>query len=249
VPTLAWIVIAGLLMAVIALSGSLTLVLPSAALQRLLLPLVAFAAGSLLGGALFHLFPASLAAGAAPLTAAGSLVGGFAVFLGLEQLLEWHRCRRPSALRREPLTYLILLGDALHNFLGGLGVGAAFLVEPRLGVAAWLAAAAHEIPQELGDFAVLVHGGWPRRQALLLNWLSGLTFLVGAVVVYGLSARLNLPLVMSFAAGNFVYIGAADLVPEVTRAERAGSGPLHFASFLTGAALMYGFARLVPDVG
>jgi zinc and cadmium transporter len=105
---------------------------------------------------------------------------GFLIFFGLEQFLHWHHCHRAFAECKQPLTYLILIGDGLHNFLGGLSIAGVFIVDIRLGVAAWLAAAAHEVPQELGDFGVLVHGGWKKRTALLFNLLSGLTFLVGA---------------------------------------------------------------------
>lgn len=241
---LAWVVVMGLLMALIALSGSLTLVLPPAQLDRALLPLVAFAAGSLLGGAFLHLLPASLASGAAPVEAAIALLAGFALFLAMEQGLQWHHARQPTASQRRPFTYLILVGDGLHNFLGGLGVGAAFVADVRLGLTTWLAAAAHEVPQEVGDFAVLVHGGWPRRRALVANFLSGLTFLVGALLSLFLSAHLDVTLLMPFAAGNFVYIGAADLVPEVTRGTSTQRPTVHFLSFVAGAALMGAFTGL-----
>ena len=103
-------------------------------------------------------------------------LAGFTVFLALEQLLHWHHCRRADTDCRQPLGYLILIGDGLHNFLGGLGVAGVFLIDVRLGIAAWLAAAAHEVPQELGDFGVLIHGGWEKGSALLLNLASGSTF-------------------------------------------------------------------------
>lgn len=243
-PTFVWIVVGGLLMAAIALSGSIVLLLPAALLDRMLLPLVAFAAGTLLGGALLHLFPAGLAVGLDPVTSALALLAGFAVFLGMEQWLGWHHHRHPTETRREPLTYLILLGDGLHNFLGGLGVGAAFVADPRLGVAAWLAAAAHEVPQEIGDFAVLVRGGWPKRRALLANFLSGLTFLVGGLLALAVSARFEPSILLPFAAGNFVYIGAADLIPEVTRGNSPRSRLRDLACFVLGVLLMFALLAL-----
>lgn len=168
----AWIVGSGLLMSAISLTGGLTLLLRSAVLERILLPLVAFAAGSLVGGALFHMIPAAI--GALPTLRALVWVAiGFTIFLGLEQFLHMHHCHRASADCRKPLTYLILIGDGLHNFLGGLSIASVFLMDVRLGIAAWLAAAAHEVPQELGDFGVLVHGGWEKRSALFFNLLSG----------------------------------------------------------------------------
>jgi zinc and cadmium transporter len=244
-----WILLGGLAMSAIALVGSVTLLLREATLRRLLMPLVAFAAGSLLGGAFFHMLPAALAQ--APGDAGVFLwaLVGFSLFFALEQFLHWHHCHRASAECREPLTYLILLGDGLHNFLGGLGVAGVFLVDVRLGIAAWLAAAAHEVPQELGDFGVLVHGGWKRGTALFLNLLSGLSFLVGGLVAYAASARLDVDFLVPFAAGNFIYIGASDLVPEVNKHHSLRANVLHFAAFVAGIALLWGIRVALEPAG
>ena len=218
--------------------GSITLLLPPASLERLLLPLVAFAAGSLIGGAFFHMIPAALDGGGSVIGTCIAIVGGFTVFFMLEQLLHWHHCHRAHSDCRQPLTYLILIGDGLHNFLGGLAIAGTFLVDIKLGITSWLAAAAHEIPQELGDFGVLVHGGWPKRRALFFNVLSGSTFLLGGLVTYALSFRISVDWLIPFAAGNFLYIGAADLVPEVNKHgdPRVNAGLL--ASFLAGLAVL-----------
>ena len=234
-----WIVGGGLAMSVIALVGSVTLVLPKGVLDRLVLPLVAFAAGSLLGGAFLHMLPAAHAAMDDDGAIYGWLLLGFATFFALEQLLHWHHCNRAEADCRRPLTYLILIGDGLHNLLGGMAVAGTFLIDIRLGIAAWLAAAAHEIPQELGDFGVLIHGGWTRRKALLFNLLSGLTFLVGGLIAFGLSRQIDTTFLVPFAAGNFIYIGATDLVPEVNKHRAAGTNFLLFASFAVGVLLLW----------
>lgn len=116
------------------------------------------------------------------------LLAGFAAFFALEQFLHWRHCHHEFPDRaRQPLTYLVLVGDGLHNLLGGLAVGGAFIADIRLGIGAWLAAASHEVPQELGDFGVLVHGGWEKRRALIFNALSALTFLMGGLLAYGAS--------------------------------------------------------------
>jgi zinc and cadmium transporter len=141
------------------------------------------------------------------------------------------------------LTYLILMGDGLHNFIGGLAISSTFLIDIRLGITAWLAAAAHEIPQELGDFGVLVHGGWSKARALLFNVLSALTFLVGGLLTYGLSFAVDVSYLIPFAAGNFVYIAAADLVPEVNRHPSLVANAVHLLMFLLGTGLMYVAAR------
>jgi zinc and cadmium transporter len=204
----------------------------------MLLPLVAFAAGALLGGAFFHMLPASRAAGLSEVTIYALLLAGFAVFFALEQFLHWHHCHRAETECKKPLTYLILIGDGLHNFLGGLAVAGTFLIDIRLGIVTWLAAAAHEVPQELGDFGVLVHGGWPKHQALLYNLLSALTFLLGGIIAYFASFRLDVSFLVPFAAGNFLYIGAADLIPEVKAHADLRANFVHFGAFLAGLALM-----------
>lgn len=232
------IVLGGLLMSAIALVGSVTLLLSERTLARIVRPLVALAAGSLLGGAFFHMLPAAAEAGLSALASGIWAMAGFALFMALEQLLHWHHCHRSLTQCKQPLTYLILLGDGLHNFLGGLGVGSVMLVDVRLGMAAWLAAAAHEIPQELGDFGVLVHGGWDRKSALLYNFASGLMFLVGGLVAHVASAAIDVTVLVAFAAGNFVYIGASDLVPEVNQHDEGKANILHYLCFLAGLLLL-----------
>ena len=169
---------------------------------------------------------------------------GFLVFFALEQFLHWHHCHRASAECRKPLTYLILVGDGLHNLLGGLAIASVFLVDIRLGVAAWIAAAAHEIPQELGDFGVLVHGGWTKRTALLFNLLSGSTFLVGGLIAYAVSHKVDVGWLVPFAAGNFLYIGASDLVPEVNKAHSFTANLVHFAAFASGLGFLWAIAAV-----
>jgi zinc and cadmium transporter len=246
VRSLAWIVAGGVGMGAISLVGAVTLLLDETTQRRLVRPLVAFAAGSLLGGALLHMLPEATAQGGG--TAAYLWVlAGFALFLAVEQFLHWHHCHREAADCREPLGYLILVGDGLHNLLGGLAVGAAFVADVRVGFTIWLAAAAHEVPQELGDFGVLVHGGWSRARALAFNLLSSATFLVGGVVAWAVSARFDTSWLLGFAAGNFLYIGASDLVPEVNRHRDLGVGALHFLAFTAGAGLLAALKLVMQD--
>lgn len=237
-PVLVWIVAGGVAMGAIALVGAVALVLPERVLQKLILPLVAFAAGSLIGGALFHMLPAAADApgGVAAVMPWAAL--GFLTFFALEQFLHYHHCHRASADCRQPLTYLVLVGDGLHNLLGGMAVAGTFLVDVRLGVTTWLAAAAHEIPQELGDFGVLVHGGFAKRSALLLNLLSASTFLVGGLLAWAVSFRFDVSVLVAFAAGNFLYIGASDLVPEVNRHRNAATNVVLFGAFAAGLGLL-----------
>lgn len=241
--TLGWIVAGGVAMSAIALVGAFALVLPERVLRRIILPLVGLSAGSLLGGAFFHMIPNALARSSDSVRTFAWVVAGFCTFLALEQFLHWHHCHRNTDDCREPMGYLILLGDGLHNFLGGLAVAGAFLVDIRVGITTWLAAAAHEVPQELGDFGVLVHAGWSRRSALLFNVLSALTFLLGGLVAYAASSRIDVTFLLPLAAGNFLYIAASDLVPQLNKERDFARGALHFAAVLAGAGLLLAIAH------
>jgi zinc and cadmium transporter len=234
-----WIVGSSVLMSMIALVGAVTLVLQPRTLTKLLLPLVALAAGTLIGGAFFHMIPAALGAIAQPSHVWLMVTLGFTLFMVLEQYLHWHHCHRADADCKRPLTYLVLIGDGLHNFIGGLAIASTFLIDIRLGITAWLAAAAHEIPQELGDFGVLVHGGWSKRAALVFNVLSALTFLAGGIVTYAMRETIDASYLIPLAAGNFIYIAAADLVPELNRHPDVRANVLHTACFLAGIGMMY----------
>ena len=236
IDALIWIVTGGLLMSAIALVGGLTTFLRPTTLDKLLLPLVSLAAGTLIGGAFFHMIPEGTA-GLGALAAGIWLVGGFTTFLGLEQFLHWHQAHKASAKGRQPVTYLILIGDAIHNFIGGLSIASTFLINPQAGVVAWIAAAAHELPQELGDFGILVHGGFPRRRALFWNLVSALTFPLGAVLAYLVSQRLEVSGLVLFGAGNFIYIAASDLVPEIKTHKSLAAAATHFSFFAIGIAL------------
>ena len=247
-PTLAWIVLAWLAMSVVALVGAVSVVLPDALLERLVRPLVGLAAGSLLGGACLHMLPASIAAIGNGLAVHLAFVGGFASMFVLEQFLHWHHCHRIRHDTHRPVGVLILVADGLHNFMGGLAVGAAFVIDIDVGLVTWLVAAAHEIPQELGDFGVLVHSGWRRRSALAWNFVSALTFLGGACGAEALSNRISVTHLLPFAAGNFVYIAAADLIPEITTGDDTDAVSMRdrvetSAVFFCGLAILLGVAR------
>lgn len=243
--TFFWILGSGFAMSAIALVGSVTFLFKERVFRRMILPLVALAAGSLIGGALFHMLPAALESPS--LTSPQVFVWaalGFTLFLALEQFIHHHHCHRSSTECREPLAYLILIGDGLHNLLGGLAVAGTFLMDTRLGVATWFAAAAHEIPQELGDFAALVHSGWSKKKALAYNFFSALMFPLGGLLGYVLSFQMRTDFLIAFAAGNFLYIGASDLVPEVNKPRNRMENMAHFLSFIAGLGLLW-FVRVL----
>ena len=246
---LGWIITSGLIMCAIAMVGSVVFFITEATFQKILLPLVALSAGTLIGGAFLHMIPEGLEA------FAGDneefflwLLAGFLTFFALEQIIHWHHCHKAEASCKKPLGHLILIGDGLHNFIGGLAVAGTFLIDIRLGIATLLAAAAHEIPQELGDFAVLLHAGWSRKSALLFNMLSGVTFLIGGLVAYGASKTLDISFLVPFAAGNFIYIGASDLIPEVNKHENLIENLKNFLAVATGLGLML-ILRIIHTAG
>ena len=236
--TLAWILLGGVAMSSLALVGGLTTVLPEPVLERILLPLVGLAAGSLLGGAFFHMLPAAIDALGNDLAVYVWLVAGFVTFFVLEQLLHWHHCHRARHDDHRPIGYLLLAADGLHNLIGGLAVGGAFVVDVRVGIVSWLAAAAHEVPQELGDFGVLVQSGWAKRSALLWNFASALTFLLGGVAAYFAANVIEVAYLLPFAAGNFIYIAAADLMPELASGESGRDKLETTAAFALGLAVL-----------
>jgi zinc and cadmium transporter len=238
VATLAWIVLAGVLMSGITVLSAVTFLLPARIQQPLLLPMVAFSAGSLLGSAFFHMLPAAVAEAQGDFSVWVWVLAGFSLFFAFEQLLHWHRCQQQQEQTESTLPTLIVVGDALHNLLAGMAVAGTFLVDARLGVATWLAEAAHELPQELGEYGVLLHGGWSQRKALVWNVLSSLTFLVGGVLTWAASLQVDVSFLVPFAAGNFLYIAASDLIPEVNRHHRLAIAALHFAAFAAGALVL-----------
>lgn len=223
------------------LGGFLLLARGEERVERALQPLVAFAVGALLAGAFLHLLPEAIAQlGTGPPVFLGVL-GGFVGFFVLEKFLWRTHGHAPSdRARRGPrLATLNLVGDGLHNLIDGMVIAAAYVADPGLGLTTTLAVLAHEVPQELGDFAVLVYGGMPVRRAVGFNFLTGLTAVAGAVLVLAAGPALGSPAVLlPVAAGGFVYIAAADLVPELHRARRLSVSLGQIGLMLLGVALV-----------
>lgn len=234
-----WILGATIVVSVISLVGVLTLAVKKALLDKFLILFVGFAAGSLMGGALLHLLP----------EAVGSLQNinvfvctliGFTFFFLLERYLYWRHCH-DGVCEVHTFTYLNLLGDGIHNFLDGLVIAASFLTDIRLGMVATVSIIFHEIPQEMGDFAILVYGGFRISKALFFNFLCGLCAIVGALIGYFLGNVVqNFSIfLISFTAGGFIYIASSDLIPELHRQKEARRANLSFVLFIIGMVLMY----------
>jgi len=237
--TLSWIILSTLAMSALSLVGAIFLFFRENLIKKLIFPLVAFSAGALLAGAFLHLIPEALDEIGLRSNVFLLVLLGFASFFLLEQFIHWHHCHNSDCNDKHPSTYLILIADGLHNFLGGLAIGSAFIVDVRLGMITWLVAVAHEIPQELGDFGILIHGGWKKSKALLFNLLSGLTMVIGGLIAYFASSNFNVALLLPFAAGNFIYIAASDLIPEVKHSTKIKSNILHFLVFVLGILLIW----------
>jgi zinc and cadmium transporter len=180
--------------------------------------LVSYAVGTLLGVALLVLLPEALAH-LSPKTVLSSLLGGIMLFFLLEKLVLWRHCHTHDCEAHGMAAPMVIIGDAFHNFLDGVVIGTAVRTSVPLGVSTALAVATHEIPQELGDMAILLHAGYSRRKALVLNLVSGLSAVLGAVLaVLALEwiPQMN-QYVLSVAAAGFLYVAMADLIPDLHR--------------------------------
>lgn len=230
----------------LSLIGLFALSLRQDMLKRILFLLISLAAGALLGDAFIHLIPeASAEAGAE--TAALLVLAGILTFFLLEKLLHWHHSHgddefSPDHARIHPVGNLVIISDGIHNLIDGLAIGAAFMVSPEIGVATAIAIALHEIPQEIGDFGLLVHAGFSRMKALLVNFVSALTAFAGLVLAFAIGEAHEglVPLVAAFAAGNFIYIAVADLLPEIHKTTEGKRSFLQVLVIALGIAAMLG---------
>jgi zinc and cadmium transporter len=203
--------------------------------------LVSYAVGTLLGASLLHLVPEALAT-LPPPVALSSLLAGILTFFVLEKLVIWRHCHEPEECAvHSTAASLVIVGDAFHTFVDGAIIGAATITSVPLGISTAIAAAAHEIPQELGDFAILLSAGYTRRHAMILNLLSATAGVVGAIAVFFAESAVPrlLPYVIAFAAGSFLYVAMSDLIPDLHRNSR-DSHPLRQTLLITA-----GIATLV----
>ena len=233
------IFLSSLAMSLLSLVGLFALWFNERFLKKIILPLVAFSAGALLAGGFLHMIPEAIEESGDLTSIFIWVLIGFSLFFLLEQFVHWHHCHKLPSEHKKPVTYLILIADGIHNFIGGLAIAGAFLVDIKVGMITWLVAAAHEIPQELGDFGILIHGGWSKKKALIFNFLSALTAVLGALVAYFLSDQINIVFLLPFAAGNFIYIACSDLIPEVKHGCNIRNNILHFLAFLIGILLIF----------
>jgi len=221
--------------------GVLFLAIKKSILQKLLLFLISFAAGGMLGGAFIHLLPEAIDQLGVGFNFSLSVLGGILAFFILEKFIAWRHCHIPTSRQHpHPLALMNLVGDAFHNFIDGVIIAASFMVSFPLGIVTSLAVVFHEIPQEIGDFGVLVYGGFSKVKALFFNFASALTAILGAVLTLILGSRLVgvIPLVIPFTAGGFLYIAGSDLIPELHKETNLLKSGVQLLGLLLGIGLM-----------
>jgi zinc and cadmium transporter len=216
-------------------------------LKKILLFLVSLSAGALLGGAFFHLIPEATEEAGCTLAIATFILSGILTFFVLEKIICWRHCHVPTSEEHpHPFAFMNLIGDAFHNFIDGMIIAGTFLVSIPLGISTTVAVIFHEIPQEIGDFGVLVHGGFSRFKALMLNFASALTAVLGATMVLALNVRVEAvgSFLVPFTAGGFIYIASSDLMPEMKKDIRPLNSMIQIFFLLLGLGIMFSLVIL-----
>ena len=228
------------LVSIISLVGVFTLSLSRDRLQRLTLYLVAFAVGGLFGNTFIHLLPEAFHDSTSTITTSLLIVVGILIFFVLEKFLRWRHCHVTSHQHTHPMATLNLVSDALHNLIDGVLIASTYLVSIPLGLTTSVAIILHEIPQEIGDFGILVHSGMTIRRALIFNFLSASVALVGAaiVIVVGPSIGDMTQAMIPITAGGFLYIAGSDLIPELQHDVKLSNSLGQFVCIILGVAVM-----------
>ncbi|MDO8667528.1 MAG: ZIP family metal transporter [bacterium] len=236
-----------LIVSLLSLIGVFLLPVKRSNLNKLTIFLVSLSAGTLLGDSFLHLIPEAVKKNDGVETWLW-LLAGILFFFILEKVIHWRHCHLPTTEEHpHPFGLMNLVGDGLHNFLDGLIIAGSFLVDINLGVATTIAVIAHEIPQEISDFGVLLHAGFSRAKALFLNLLSASLAILGALLVLVVGDKMeNLTnFIIPFAAGNFIYIATSDLFPELKKDnDKLHQAFLQLASIIIGIGLMLALKKL-----
>ena len=241
---------------VFSLIGGIVLLFKEKLALRISHLLFSFAAGTLLGTAFFDLLPEAASNAADAASNASKNINiflwaliGFLFFFLIERFIHWfhHHHEHPAEPALKPTVALITLGDSVHNFIDGVAIAASFLVNIPLGIVTSLAVAAHEIPQEIGDFSILLHKGVDRKKVLLLNLLSSAAAIVGAVLTFLMADFVTglLPVFLSVTAGFFIYIAASDLIPEIHEKNKAGFAFIESFLLILGIFAIWVFVSLL----
>ncbi len=237
---LALIILATIIISLIAFIGIFTLAMNENLLRKILMALVSLSAGALMGGAFIHLLPEAVEKSNMDPGIILYALFGFVIFFIIEKVLFWRHCH-DGKCDVHTFRYMNLIGDAVHNFIDGLILAVSFVASISLGITTTIAIAFHEIPQEIGDFGVLVYGGFKKKKALMLNFGVALTAVLGGIIGYFVSSQVEgmVTYLLPFAAGGFIYIAATDLVPEIKKEVDVKKSMATLLIFIGGIALMW----------
>ncbi len=227
----------------VSLLGIFALAMSKTTLQKIIIFLVAFTVGAILGDAFLHIIPETFSENAHSTVPALLVLGGILLFFILEKILRWRHCHHlpDDCEHTHPVAVMNLVGDGVHNLLDGALIAGSYLVSMELGVATTLAVLLHEIPQEIGDYATLVHAGYSHKKALWANFLIACTAFLGAIFVLWLNPDLEIltTYLLPLTAGGFIYIGASDLIPMLHKKNSALDSLGQFAFISLGIFVMY----------
>lgn len=239
-----YIISANLIISAFSLIGVITLGLKENFLKKILMSLVSLSTGLLLGGALLHLMPEAMDY-IDPLIALEIMLVSFVGFFFVERTFHWRHCHDENC-KVHSFGYMNLYGDAIHNFIDGLIIASAFVISVPIGISTSVALAFHEIPQEIGDFGVLLHAGFTKKKALIFNFIVALFSVLGGIVGFVLSTQTEgiIPYILPVAAGGFLYIATSDLIPELKKEVNPKKSISSFVLFVVGILLMYGYLFL-----
>jgi zinc and cadmium transporter len=239
---IAYILLSVLIVSLISLIGVLFIFLKKNTLDKFLMFFVSLSVGSLLGGAFFHLIPGAFGGAGFSLNVSFLILAGILLFFIIENFIHWRHCHIPTS-KNHPHTLgtMNMIGDGIHNLIDGLVIAAAYFVNIPLGIVTTLAVIIHEIPQEIGDFGVLLYAGYSKRKALFFNFISALTALIGALIGILFSANSSIfqYIIIPIAAGGFLYIAGSDLIPEIHKNQDKGFPLKNLGGILLGILLMY----------
>jgi zinc and cadmium transporter len=230
-----------LLVSLISLVGVFTLSLKEDILKKYIGIFISLAVGALLGDAFIHIIPEAFEQSSNTLVTSLLIIGGLFIFFILEKFLHWHHHGEDKDMHEiHPVGKLILFSDGVHNLIDGVIIGASFMVSIPIGIATTIAVILHEIPQEIGDFAVLIHAGYSKKKALWLNFISALFAVVGVVLALALGsiAEASILWLLPIAAGGFIYIAVADLIPELHKHKENVSSVFQIVTVVIGVGLM-----------
>ncbi len=231
-----------LVVSLISFIGVVTLSVNQKRLHKILLYLVSFSAGALLGDVFIHLIPELIENDLFNLNTSFYILGGIVIFFTIEKIVHWQHCHMPQTKEHtHPFAIVNLVGDGVHNFIDGLIIGASYIINIPVGIATTTAVIFHEIPQEIGDFGVLLQGGFSRKKAILFNFLSALTSVLGGIIAIVASSKIPAisEALIPIAIGGFIYIAGADLIPELHKNFETKKSILELISFIFGIAVMF----------